>query len=101
QLLVLWESANEDYERKGYEVIRESPTILGVSVGNEEPRMNGLAIAARNFGFLSILFSPCAIVALICGYMALAQIRERGERGRSEAMTGITIGWTLISIFSL
>ncbi|HEY7224693.1 MAG TPA: hypothetical protein VH561_14045 [Micromonosporaceae bacterium] len=34
RLLALWETANEEYEKKGYEVIRESPTILGVSVGN-------------------------------------------------------------------
>jgi hypothetical protein len=34
RLLALWESANEEYERKGYEVIRESPTVLGVPTGN-------------------------------------------------------------------
>jgi hypothetical protein len=34
RLLAIWENANEEYESKGYEVVREPPTILGVSVGN-------------------------------------------------------------------
>jgi len=65
------------------------------------PKMNGLASAARIFGFLSILFSPFAIIALICGYAALGQIRERGERGRNEAMTGIGIGWVIVGLYIL
>lgn len=63
------------------------------------PKINGLAKTARVFGFLSILFIPCALIALVCGYAALGQIRDRGERGREEAMTGIIIGWIIAGLF--
>lgn len=65
----------------------------------EVPKINGLAKAARAFGFLSILFIPCALIALICGYAALGQIRDRGEGGREAAMTGIIIGWIFTGLF--
>jgi len=75
------------------------PIVYPVLTSPETPKMNSLASTARVFGWLSILFTPCALIALVCGYAALGQIRDRGEGGREAAMTGIIIGWIIVGLF--
>lgn len=84
-----------------YDPRRVLPIALLCIAPREMPKMNSLASAARIFAFMSLLFGPCALVALICGYAALGQIRDRGERGRDVAMTGIVIGWVIVGFYIL
>jgi hypothetical protein len=54
--------------------------------------INRLAIASLVFGILW-LFWLGSILALIFGYLARKQIRERGEGGENLALAGIVLGW--------
>ena len=53
---------------------------------------NGMAIASLVLGILWI-YGLGAILALVFGYMAKKQIRERGEGGCGLATAGIVLGW--------
>jgi hypothetical protein len=55
-------------------------------------RTNGLAIASMVLGILW-LYWVGSILALIFGYVAKRQIRERGESGGGMATAGIVLGW--------
>lgn len=58
---------------------------------------NGLAIASLVLGILWIYWIG-SILALIFGYVARKQIRERGEGGGGLATAGIVLGWIGLSI---
>jgi hypothetical protein len=51
-----------------------------------------MAIASLVLGILWI-YGIGAILALVFGYMAKKQIRERGESGGGMATAGIVLGW--------
>jgi hypothetical protein len=53
---------------------------------------NGLAIASMILGILWLYWLG-SILALIFGYVALSQIRRRGDGGRGMAIAGIILGW--------
>lgn len=53
---------------------------------------NGMAIASLVLGVLWITWLG-SILALIFGYIARGQIRERGESGDGMAIAGIILGW--------
>jgi Domain of unknown function (DUF4190) len=55
-------------------------------------RTNGLAIASMILGILWIYWIG-SILALIFGYIALRQIKERNEGGRGMALAGTILGW--------
>jgi hypothetical protein len=55
-------------------------------------RTNGLAIASMVLGVLWLYWIR-SILALVFGYIARNQIRERGESGRGMATAGIVLGW--------
>jgi len=55
-------------------------------------RTNGMAIASMVLGILWIYWIG-SILALIFGYIARNQIRERGEAGNGMAIAGIVLGW--------
>ncbi|WP_217199534.1 DUF4190 domain-containing protein [Streptomyces buecherae] len=55
-------------------------------------RTNGLAVASMVLGILW-LYWVGSILALIFGYVARNQIRERGEGGGGMATAGIVLGW--------
>ena len=61
-------------------------------------RTNGMAIASMVLGILWIYWIG-SILALIFGYMARNQIRERGEGGAGMATAGIVLGWIGVGIF--
>jgi hypothetical protein len=72
------------------------------------PRNNPLAIAAlvcgiaQLLGFIVLLGNILlAIPAVICGAIALRQIRARGERGRGMAIAGLVLGIIGIVLFVL
>jgi hypothetical protein len=55
-------------------------------------RTNGLAIASMVLGILWLYWIG-SILALVFGYIARNQIRERGESGGGMATAGIVLGW--------
>jgi hypothetical protein len=55
-------------------------------------RTNGLAIASMVLGIVWIYWIG-SILALVFGYVARRQIRQRGESGDGMAIAGIVLGW--------
>lgn len=60
-----------------------------------QQKTNTLAIVAIICGFV---FFPAGI---ICGHMALKQIKETGEQGRPLALTGLIVGYVQLAIWVL
>ncbi|MBM3890962.1 MAG: DUF4190 domain-containing protein, partial [Verrucomicrobia bacterium] len=62
-----------------------APPVVG-------PPVNAMAV----WSFVLCQFGLCctlpAIPAIICGFISLSQIRQRGERGRALAVSGIILG---------
>jgi hypothetical protein len=63
-------------------------------------RTNGLAIASMVLGILW-LYWVGSILALVFGYIAKNQIRERGEAGDGMATAGIVLGWIGVGFIGL
>ena len=53
---------------------------------------NGLAIASMVLGILWLYWIG-SILALVFGYVARSQIRQRNEAGNGMAIAGIVLGW--------
>jgi hypothetical protein len=53
---------------------------------------NGMAIASMVLGILWLYWIG-SVLALIFGYVALGQIKERNQGGRGMAIAGIVLGW--------
>lgn len=62
---------------------------------------SGAATASLIFGILSYIFLPVigAIVAVICGHVAIGQIRASGDRvgGKGMAIAGLVLGYLQIA----
>jgi Domain of unknown function (DUF4190) len=60
-----------------------------------------MAIASMVLGIVWVYWIG-SILALVFGYVALRQIRQRGQQGKGMAIAGIVLGWvgaaTLIAI---
>ena len=63
-------------------------------------RTNGMAIASMVLGILWIYWIG-SVLALVFGYIALGQSRQRGEGGAGMAIAGIVLGWVGIGILGL
>jgi hypothetical protein len=63
--------------------------------GYYAPPTNTLAIIALILGFV---FAPAGIV---CGHIALGQIKRTGEGGRGLALAGLILGYVFTAIFVL
>ena len=63
-------------------------------------RTNGMAIASMVLGILWLYWIG-SILALVFGYVAKKQIRERGEAGGGMATAGIVLGWIGVGILVL
>ncbi|MGY2080684.1 DUF4190 domain-containing protein [Modestobacter sp. SYSU DS0657] len=63
-------------------------------------RTNGLAIASMVLGIVWIYWIG-SILALVFGYVAKRQIRERGEGGDGMATAGIVLGWVGIGFLAI
>jgi hypothetical protein len=61
---------------------------------------NGLAVASLVLGILWIYWIG-SILALIFGYVARRQIRERGGSGNGMAIAGIALGWVGVGVLVL
>ncbi|MEU3251876.1 DUF4190 domain-containing protein [Streptomyces sp. NPDC006997] len=62
-----------------------------------QPPLNGVAVASLVFGVLCLLPG----VGLVLGLVALAQIRRKGERGRSLAVTGAALSSAGVLLWAL
>jgi hypothetical protein len=60
-------------------------------------RTNGLAIASMVLGIVWIYWLG-SILALIFGYVARKQIRDRQEGGDGMAIAGIVLGWVGVGV---
>jgi hypothetical protein len=63
-------------------------------------RTNGMAIASMVLGIVWIWWIG-SVLALVFGYIARSQIRERGESGAGMAIAGIVLGWIGVGFFLL
>jgi hypothetical protein len=63
--------------------------------GYYAPPTNTLAIIALILGFV---FAPAGI---ICGHIALGQIKRTGEGGRGLALAGLILGYVFTALFVL
>jgi hypothetical protein len=63
-------------------------------------RTNGMAIASLVLGILWIYWIG-SVLALVFGYIARNQIKERGEAGGGMALAGIILGWVGIGFLAL
>jgi hypothetical protein len=63
-------------------------------------RTNGLAIASMVLGILWLYWIG-SILALVFGYIARNQIRERGDSGDGMAIAGIVLGWVGVGVLGL
>ncbi|MGH3888996.1 MAG: DUF4190 domain-containing protein [Pseudonocardiaceae bacterium] len=63
---------------------------------------NGFAIASLVLGILIVVsWGLTGILALIFGYIARKQIRERGEGGAGLAVAGIVLGWVGVGFIGI
>jgi hypothetical protein len=79
------------------------PPLPGQPYGYGYPpprRTNGLAIASMVLGILWLYWIG-SILALVFGYVARKQIRERGESGDGMAIAGIVLGWVGVGLIAL
>ncbi len=61
---------------------------------------NGMAIASMILGIVWIYWIG-SVLALIFGYIALSQIKQRNESGRGMALAGVVLGWVGVGILLL
>ena len=61
---------------------------------------NGFAIASLVLGIVWVYWIG-SILALIFGYVARKQIRERNENGGGMAIAGIVLGWVGLGILAI
>jgi hypothetical protein len=80
------------YGPGGYAPAYQYPYALAPS-----PPTNGMAIASMVLGILWLYWIG-SILALVFGYVALSQIKQRGEGGRGMAIAGVVLGWIGIGI---
>jgi hypothetical protein len=63
-------------------------------------RTNGLAVASMVLGIVWLYWLG-SVLALVFGYIARRQIRERGDSGDGMAIAGIVLGWVGVGILGL
>ena len=67
-----------------------------------EIKLNGFAVASMVLGIFG-MFAITALLAVIFGHIALAQIRrsEGWQRGTGIALAGVILGWSFLAVFLL
>jgi len=66
----------------------------------QQKTTNGLAIASMVLGIVWIYWIG-SILALVFGYVARKQIRERNQNGDGMAIAGIVLGWVGVGFLLL
>ncbi len=60
------------------------------------PRTSTLAIVSMILSLSALLFVLPAVAGIVCGHIALAQIKRTGEGGKGMAIAGVVIGYVVI-----
>jgi hypothetical protein len=78
------------------------PWPAGPYAGLPPRATNGLAVASLVLGILWVYWVG-SLLALVFGYVALIQIRERNQGGHGLAVAGVVLGWigTGIGLFTV
>jgi Domain of unknown function (DUF4190) len=94
-----WYGSQPGYPAPGY---GPPPGYPPYGYGGYPPpqRTNGMAIASMVLGILWLYWIG-SVLALVFGYLARTQIRERGESGAGMAVAGIVLGWIGVGLFGL
>jgi O-antigen ligase len=74
------------------------PYGYGASLAPASQGTSGLAIASFVLGLLGV-FTVTAVLGVVLGIAALAEIRRTGRPGRGLAITGITLAAVWIAVF--
>ncbi len=69
-----------------------SSTFQGTNVLAASSKYNGMAIASMVLGIVWVYWIG-SILALVFGYVARNQIKQRGGQGNGMAIAGIVLGW--------
>ncbi|WP_166868849.1 MULTISPECIES: DUF4190 domain-containing protein [unclassified Salinibacterium] len=70
-------------------------TVQGQAYAYAAPRTNTLALVSMILSLASIVFLLPALAGVVCGHIALSQIKRTGEAGRGMALTGIIVGYII------
>ena len=71
---------------------RYAPVVAPPRFVQPVSRTNSLAIASLVFGVIWFAWMG-SVAAVVCGHIALRQIRARGQAGRGLAIAGLAIGY--------
>lgn len=63
------------------------------------PRTNTLAIISLVASLIGIPTGIGFIAGIICGHIALSQIKKTGEQGRGMAVAGLIIGYVGVALY--
>lgn len=90
----------EPYAAAGYPAASPYPTAPGTApyaeYGAPVPHTNSLAVASLVCSLAGLIVGISAIAGVICGHIALGQIRRTGEGGRGLAIGGLVVGYAVI-----
>jgi hypothetical protein len=64
------------------------------------PSTNGFAIASMVLGIVWVYWIG-SVLALVFGYIALKQIRERSQSGKGMAIAGVVLGWVGVAFIPI
>ena len=65
------------------------------------PRTNTLSILALVLSLVGLLTGITAVGGIICGHIALSQIKRTGENGRGLALGGLIAGYVIVGLWVL
>jgi len=71
----------------------------GTTAATPVAKVNPLAIASLACGLAQFVFGPVATIpAIVLGHVARSQIKRTGEQGAGLALTGLILGWVVVSL---
>ena len=72
-------------------------TISGSAYMYGAPRTNPLALTGMILSLVGLIFMITAIPGVICGHIALGQIKRTGDGGKGMAIAAIAVGYAVIA----
>lgn len=98
---MVWSSSDNQWRAAGER--RELDAAFAAWLDPNAPSIVGPPVNAQAvWSFVLAQFGLCccfpAIPAIICGFISLSQIRQRRERGRALAISGIILGFAGVAL---
>ncbi len=76
-----------------------APAGYGYGYGGvPSPGTNGMAIASLVCSLATFIACVTFIPGVICGHIAISQIKRTGQQGKGMAIAGLAIGYTFIAL---